>query len=325
MPDVTVIIPVAPYHEAIAQHAIHSVRAQTVQADLITVYDTEGRGAGWARNQGLAQVQTPFVVFLDADDVIARAFVEHTLKAWQPKFYVYTDWMQGIERITAPACAWVNGTFHVITTLIPTAYLRAVGGFDETLPAGEDTDLYLKLMSAGWCGLHLRQPLFRYGEAGQRSHALKQAGADGKLESTPLHRELMEHFTKVYGSKPMACCGQNEAVIDMPIGARLEGDVLALSLRAGNHFSTGAVTGRQYERTGNGKPLWMDRRDAEAQPHLYQIVEVPQDDAMQVLGEVVMDNTPYAKPALPPVPEPAPAQAVKPNVSRVIGAYRRGE
>src|SRR5688500_4262573 len=93
MPDVTVVIPYASYHEQVVQHAIHSVRRQTVQANLVTIHDSEGLGAGWARNQGLAQVETNFVVFLDADDTINPYFVERTLRAWKPKRYVYTDWM----------------------------------------------------------------------------------------------------------------------------------------------------------------------------------------------------------------------------------------
>ena len=75
MGDVSIVIPVATYHKDLAARALASVQVQTAPCIPIVIQDTEGRGAGWARNQGLAQVQTPYVVFLDADDEITPTFV----------------------------------------------------------------------------------------------------------------------------------------------------------------------------------------------------------------------------------------------------------
>lgn len=326
MSNVTVVIPYAPEHEQIVQHAIYSVRRQTVQADVVTVHDRARHGAGWARNQGLAQVETDFTVFLDADDTLSPYFVERTLKAWQPKHYVYTDWLEDKVRRDAPHCAFVNGTFHVITTLIPTTYLRDAGGFDEELPAGEDTDLYLKLMTKGYCGLHLRDALFTYGANGQRSKALVERVVDGKPVYTPFYRELMDRFTRTYGSKPAMCCGENTVWEDAPAGERMEGDILVEAAWGGNKRVRGSVTGRLYPRTGNNKPLWAAPEDAYAAPSMFRVVAIHPEpvlpEAMDVFEEAFRIEAVTPTPVTP-LPDTAPQATPKPDISKVIGAYKR--
>src|SRR5512146_417934 len=92
MTNITVVIPIGPGHADIARRAIASVETQTERCALLPIYDPDGRGAGWARNQGLAKVSTPFVVFLDADDWLDPAFADRTLAVRRPRHYVYTDW-----------------------------------------------------------------------------------------------------------------------------------------------------------------------------------------------------------------------------------------
>lgn len=317
MADVSIVIPVAPYHREVVQHALWSAHAQTTPCEVIVVEDTDSKGAGWARNQGLARVTTPFTVFLDADDTLQRGFVERTLRAWQPGHYVYTDWQQDGKRVDAPACPFTNGTWHVITTLIPTTYLRDVGGFDETLAVAEDTDLYLKLMSARYCGLHLREPLFTYGTNGQRSRG---------FVGTAAHRETMDHFTRTYGVKPMGCCGNNETIVETPVGERLEGDLLAQALWGGNRMERGRASGRLYPRTGNGKVVWVDPRDVAARPDLWRAVEIADDtalepDVLDVFAEAFAHRLPPAPPPVPVQAAPAPPRAATaPDFGRVIDA-----
>jgi hypothetical protein len=158
-PLVTVVTPAAPYHAQLVARAAASVTQQTVPCAHVVIIDHDMRGTGWARNAGLAQVDTPFVVFLDADDEIAPTFVERALAVRKRHRYVYCDWMMDDERRNAPDCAWRTGTWHTVTTLLPSAFARAVGGFDETLPAAEDTEFYVKLNAAGYCGQRLAEPL----------------------------------------------------------------------------------------------------------------------------------------------------------------------
>jgi hypothetical protein len=116
----------------------------------------------------------PFVAFLDADDQIAPTWAQETLAAFEAhgrQRYIYTDHLQDGRVVPAPDKAWVHKTWHVITALIPTSWARAVGGFDRTLPAFEDTDLFLRLVTSGYCGGRpaqrgaLRHPGLRRGDA----------------------------------------------------------------------------------------------------------------------------------------------------------------
>src|SRR4029453_13599033 len=199
-PVVSIIIPVGPGHAETLVDALDSVQAQTMPGwECIVVNDgsmpapetrqahpwarfygtgdvddvTKPRGAGHARNTGLRYATAPFTVFLDADDVLHPRFLEETLKAYDGK-YVYTDWATLTEanRIDGEvethtveeydAQKMLAGLRHAVTALVPTDWLRAVGGFDEGLPCFEDWDLYCKLAISGYGGQRLSRPLLIY-------------------------------------------------------------------------------------------------------------------------------------------------------------------
>src|SRR5690242_3071847 len=106
MPDLSIVIPIGPYHRDIVSRAVASVEAQTLPCHIITVEDTEGHGAGWARNQGLKRVTSPYVAFLDADDTLEPRFAQlcfEVLRLVQGRRYVYTNWYEGDIIKTAPS------------------------------------------------------------------------------------------------------------------------------------------------------------------------------------------------------------------------------
>lgn len=258
-PLVSVVIPVGPGHEAALIDALDSVQAQTLpEWECIVVDDTVGKpmdltpwpwikhvpsfrgpitgpaGAGAARNVGLAWVRSPFVVFLDADDILHPRFLEETLKAYDGR-YVYTDWatlndpvrIDGeIEPRTVEDYdqrAMLEGLRHAVTTLLPTEWARLVGGFDEGLPVFEDWDFYNKLAVSGYCGKRLARPLliYRHQYGGRTRAALKprQAGQDAPAY-TELGEQAADAISDRYtawhtGEEPiMGCCsGNNHAVV----------------------------------------------------------------------------------------------------------------
>lgn len=260
--QLTFVTAVGPYHSHLISAVQQQATAQTVACLHVIIQDTHGRGAGWARNRGLDAVETPFVAFLDADDQIAPTWAEETIAAFNGR-YVYTDHVQDGRIVPAPNCAWVRGTWHTITALIPTAWARAVGGFDETLPAFEDTGFYLALQAHGYCGRRLARPLFTYGAGGERS---------ARWHGTPLYDAAMRYFSKQYGGRTVGgCCGDPQPGDRIAIGEHLDGDVMAEATWGGNRPQRGRVSGRIY-RTGNWKRTWIDPRDAEYEPHLWRIV-----------------------------------------------------
>lgn len=191
-PEVSVIIPVGVGHEQTLKDALHSVEGQTFRHwECIVVNDsganlrledgfswtkevkTKGRlGAGAARNIGVKNSHAPFVVCLDADDLLKPRFLEATLAAYrQHGRYAYTDWISEEGQVkfevhTTPEysfqAVWERPSLHPVTTLIPRQWFEAVGGFDESMTAFEDVDFYMKLLVAGYCGVRVPEPLLIY-------------------------------------------------------------------------------------------------------------------------------------------------------------------
>lgn len=312
MANATVIIPYSPDHEPLVERAVASVRAQTVKCEGMAILDRERRGPGHARNRGLARVTTPYVVFLDADDWLAPTFVERALAVIKSNRYVYTDWYQESDVKHAPDKPWCGGSWHVITTLLPTEMAQAVGGFDETLPGAEDTDFYLKLVTRKWCGIRLAEPLFHYGAEGTRAKLFK---------ASPDERRVMQMIGERYGGM-MGCCGVGASEDLPPVGEKQDGDVLAMAMWGGNRREMGRVTGRLYPRVGNGAQTWVDPRDVQAAPHLWQeIVQVetrvdvpPVMDGLDAIARVLVPGKAWTPPVQP--------VAVQPNVSKLIDMAR---
>lgn len=263
---VSVLTPVAPYHQGRIGAIQAVVQAQTVPCHHLIYEDRDGRGAGYARNMLLAQATTPYIIFLDTDDHIAPTFVERALAHHQPGYYIYTDWWQGEQHMQPPdGCdVWRNGTYHTVTTLLETAHARHIGGFDEIMPGAEDSDFYIRLRLSGVCPKRLPEPLFTYHKGGQRSRTLIQGG----------QLPAVQHYMRErYGGYDMGCCGGDKQKTEQtPAGESFDGAILATAMWAGNRRVVGPVSGRNYPRTGNRKQVYVDQRDVEARPDLWQPV-----------------------------------------------------
>jgi glycosyltransferase involved in cell wall biosynthesis len=275
MNKVTFAIPVAPHHTDLLPRALASIEAQTVESVAMYMIDHDGEGPGAIRNAILSAVKTPYVVFLDADDWVDPRFVEDTLAAISGGSYVYTDWWQDDKYIHAPEKPWCGGTWHVITTLLPTALVRAVGGFDEDLPALEDTDFYLKMTTSQHCGIHLKRPLFHYGREGRRAKGVHDDGSVQELREIIRERYLYQ----------MGCCGEKPVESGEPIGSKQAGDVLAQAKWAGNRIEYSRLSGRRYPRMSRPRITWVARADIDARPDLWrEIIEPAVTDEQRFVG-----------------------------------------
>lgn len=327
MHKLTFVVPAAPHHEALLERALASIQAQTYPSLVVVVRDTECRGAGWARNSGLAQVKTDFVSFLDADDWLEPNFAEACLRAYDATRYIYTDWVT--DRIVeAPCTPWDgSGTAHIITTLLPTNWVRHIGGFNESLPGLEDTAFYWALTRAGLCGKHLAFPLFHYSKDGKRSQTFRD-----RADRDDIGRKIIEPFK----GKPMSCggCGGSNSFIapeiaNLPIGEPQPGDVLAEALWLGNRAERGSITGRLYPRASAGKRFWMDPRDIDQAPHKFsRVVEMPgkptESDFQRFARDAMHSMTGVpSQPELIPVQHAPPPVPVKADVNKLLGLYRQ--
>lgn len=261
----TVIVPIAKYHQDIATRAIASIEGQSLECDYIGVVDEHGIGPGAVRNLAVQQAQTPLVAFLDADDTLQPDYAARMLDYWQPGRYVYCDWKRGDEiRLLPDHFPGKNYQLHLNSCLISRNVFLEVGGYNERIN-WEDTDFWFRVMSRGVCGIRCPYPLVNYSDEGQRSdEALRTQSFKG-----------LETIYERYGSMAERCCG-NETPSNIPAGTRQDGDILVKAAWGGNMARIGTVSRREYPRTGNGKPLWIDPRDAAAEPTLYVPLEASQ-------------------------------------------------
>lgn len=266
MTQVTVVTPCAKHHVALLDDCKTSVQGQTVPCTHLIGIDNHGRGPGYVRNQLVLRAQTPYVVFLDADDLLEPTFAETALQAIRNDVaYVYTDWYEHDTHRHAPARGWCGTDHHLVTTLLRRDVFLSVGGFDESLSALEDTDFYLKLNSLFHCGVRVPQPLVHYTN---RGHRAKAAHADGRVI------KLKQLMVQRYGGK-MGCCGG--LVVDRtPVNQEEPGTVLAMAMWGGNRRVRGLSTGRMYPRLGNGKLAWVYPADIDAMPGMWRRMKYDQ-------------------------------------------------
>jgi hypothetical protein len=183
-PRVSVVIPVLNRPLAVRQ-AIDSVLAQTVQDfELIVVDDgstdatpetlaslsdprirvirhPQRRGGSAARNTGIRAARADYVAFLDSDDEWLPTKLERQLELFgrsqEHVALVYTG-MQGVYAdgsrrtylpLRIPNLARALLTDNVIggtsVGMLRRSALEAVGGFDESLPAAQEMDLWLRV------------------------------------------------------------------------------------------------------------------------------------------------------------------------------------
>ena len=133
-------------------------------------FDTElvvlerNRGAPAARNAGLARASDcDFVWFLDSDDFPPRNFLEKTASALQESpeaVAASTDrvirtrshaWFSSLRALRPEPRPWFfeHGTVVGSCTLFRTDVVRRLGGFDEALPTGHDTALFMRIAGVG--------------------------------------------------------------------------------------------------------------------------------------------------------------------------------
>ena len=157
------IPPLRPDEFAAGEHTDGSAGVRVVRLE-------HNVGPGGARNAGLDLVDTPFVVFVDADVEIDDASIR-ALLAWfdDPTVALVAPRIRAaagdgrlarFEGLRSPLDLGSEPARVAPTTRVSyvpaavlvcrTEALRAVGGFDQALRWGEDVDLVWRLHEAGW-------------------------------------------------------------------------------------------------------------------------------------------------------------------------------
>ncbi|MFN6535114.1 MAG: glycosyltransferase [Nostoc sp. EkiNYC01] len=186
LPKISVIIP-AYNSESTISHTINSVLNQTftnlelivindgsqdstldivtqIQDPRIKVFSYPNGGGNVSRNRGLHLADGEFVSFLDADDLWTPDKLESQLKALQENLtakvaYSWTDYIDANGKFVLSGKR-INLNGDVYETLLVTNFLEngsnplicrkaliTLGGFDESLTAAQDWDMWLRLAS----------------------------------------------------------------------------------------------------------------------------------------------------------------------------------
>lgn len=194
-PHVAVVIP-CHNHGAFVKDAVNSALAQhdadvnvvivddgsndgktpkacdRLASDRVRVIHQDNRGLPAARNRGLHESTSDYVVFLDADDWIEPTFITrlHAVLVAAADDNVSHAYCQerlvelgtGIWRVPEwdPMLLMITN-IHPVTALVRRRCVEAVNGFNESMTGGyEDWDLWLKFVERGWRGVRVAEPLF---------------------------------------------------------------------------------------------------------------------------------------------------------------------
>ena len=194
-PEVSVIIPTYN-RRAMLLEAIDSVHAQSIREFELIVADdgsTDGtaehltklgktvrvehiehRGPAAARNHGVALARAPLIAFLDSDDLWLPAKLERQLAfmSANPDCAISQTneiWIRKGHRVNPGVRHRKRGgdifidslrtcLISMSATMMRADLFRSLGGFDETIVAAEDYDLWLRILIDHEAGL-LDEPL----------------------------------------------------------------------------------------------------------------------------------------------------------------------
>jgi len=237
-PMITVIIPTYNRYDMLVE-AVESVLAQTYSHFEIIVVDDGStdqtpdlfhsayprityiyqvnQGPASARNRGVRSALGDWVAFLDSDDLWKPDKLEHQVNALEhhPHYaiaYTGEEWIRNGKPVVqrnyqAKYSGWIyphcleRCIVGLSTVMMHRSIWESVGGMDESLPAAEDYDLWLRL---AWLHpfLLIDMPLVikRDGHPGQLSH---QWGLDcyrvkslEKMMSEPLLISPLKNITR---------------------------------------------------------------------------------------------------------------------------------
>ncbi|WP_372637492.1 glycosyltransferase [Fodinibius sp.] len=165
-------------------------------------------GACRARNQGIEAADGAFVAGLDDDDAWSERRVEKLMEAYSDKYaFITSDVRMVYEKRSA---VWQKPAEITLGDLLYSNYvgnqglirkerLLAVGGFDETLEAAQDYDLWIRLAEQFGPVKNVREPLQDvHMEHGGRRISNPRDQLRGYLKFYQKHKSKMSRSQRKY-------------------------------------------------------------------------------------------------------------------------------
>ncbi len=166
-------------------------------------------GVARARDAGVRETRSEYLLWLDADDLLAPEYLEVTAGELdeRPDLDIVAT---GFEAFGAERFSWTppdpsalelhfaEGTF-LVTALFRRSLWEVRGGADAGLPALEDWEYWLRALAAGHQALVVEQPLVRVRtSAGSR----RLRGLEGDRVSPALHEIIARHRDTIVALGP---------------------------------------------------------------------------------------------------------------------------
>ena len=187
----TIIIPCYE-QEVFLYEAVESSLQQTVKCDIIIVDDgskypvenlwedksnvklirQKNKGLSGARNTGIRNAKTEYVLPLDADDIIDKRYIEETLGVGDIVTVQQQEFGDS-NTLWAPQDNFTLKDFKTANranccSLYKKSMWEEIGGYDENMKEGyEDWDFWIRAVKAGYKFKVIHKPLFFYRKHGR--------------------------------------------------------------------------------------------------------------------------------------------------------------
>jgi glycosyltransferase involved in cell wall biosynthesis len=174
----------------------------------IRVVRQENQGLAAARNTGFRAASADVVMPLDCDDALAPTFLAEAMEILDMSSpsvgFVFSD-MQATGSLGGVLPRYLSRFDQLFLNRLPYALLlrktawKSVGGYDVTMRDGyEDWEFNIRLVLAGWEGVRIARPLFRYFVSAEGMLMSRSARQHGRL-----WRRIIARHRDVYSLAPL--------------------------------------------------------------------------------------------------------------------------
>jgi glycosyltransferase involved in cell wall biosynthesis len=225
VPDTTAVVPCFNYgrflEEAVASLLEQNDAPRVVVADDgstdpgtravlermpadVEVLRLENGGVAAARNAGARGADTPFLLFLDADDRLAPGALDelrHALAAHPEAGFAYGDqrffgdWEGQMRFPPYDPLRLLDRHLIGPTALMRADLVRDTGGYDPEFALYEDWEIWLAALAAGWHGVHVDAVTHEY-----RQHGTSKLSTD-RRRYRAFRRQAMAKHAALYGDR----------------------------------------------------------------------------------------------------------------------------